>query len=101
MDSVITWTTVGGCLILGVCFMRLLGVVYRNGKIDTDALSLVRSASLWPLTCTVAALVLPVAIMALRPDWVSVLTWAMVVLAVGGAAWAIERGIRRVRSSRI
>lgn len=100
MGDISTWATGIGLLIAAVFYLRMLRVVYLDGKLDPAAFLVFRSASLRPLFVMVAVLVLCAVAMGVFPFAVPGLLWAMGLAVLAGWIWMAERGIRAVRVSR-
>lgn len=100
MDAVMSWTTGVGIVVFGIFFWRLLRTVYVDGRLDQAAISRVRSASILPAFSTVGLLILCVLSMEWFPSAISALVIAIIVIALGGGIWSMERGIFAVRASR-
>lgn len=100
MNNPLSWATALGVLICMICFMRLLAVVYQRGKLDYEAVRVIRKASLLPLAIMVVLLALAGFGLSHSVQTIRFIPWAMLVIAVGGSICTIDRGIRAVRERR-
>lgn len=100
MNNPLSWATAIGLSICMICFMRMLAVVYQNGKLDLVAVRVIRKSSLLPLTIMVAALALVCGGLAYSAQTIPFIPWAMLVIVLGGAIWSVGRGINAVRKLR-
>lgn len=100
MNSPLSWATALVVLICLIWFMRMLAVLYQNGKLDQAAKLVFRTASLFPLAIMVVSLALAGIGLALSTQTIRFIPWAMLLIVLGGTIWAIERGMRAVRKSR-
>ena len=79
------------------CYMRMLRVLYINGKLDQTAFLMMRSASLLPLGIMITAMLLAWFALTWIGVAVLIVPWVIGGLAVLGSVWACERGVRVVQ----
>lgn len=95
-----SWATALGFLICVIWFIRLLAVVYQNGRLDQAAVRVIRNSSLVPLTIMSASLALAGFGLAFSVQTIRFIPWAMLLIALAGSIWGVERGIKEVRKHR-
>lgn len=95
-----TWATVIGIAVVFSCYMRMLRVLYVNGKLDRTAFLTMRSASLLPLGVMLTAMVLAWFVLAWIGAAAPVVPWVIGGLVIVGSVWACERRVRAVRRQR-
>ena len=100
ISSPSSWVVLVSIAVLLFCYMRMLRVLYVNGKLDWPAFSMMRSASLLPLGVMVAAMALAWFVLAWAGSAVVMLPWALGGIAILGSVWACERGLRAVKRHR-
>lgn len=81
--------------------MRMLRVLYINGKLDQTAFLMMRSASLLPLGIMITAMLLAWFALTWIGVAVLIVPWVIGGLAVLGSVWACERGVRVVQRQRL
>lgn len=81
--------------------MRMLRVLYINGKLDQTAFLMMRSASLLPLGIMITAMLLAWFALTWIGVAVLIVPWVIGGLAVLGSVWACERGVRVVQRRRL
>jgi len=92
-----TWGTLIGIAVVFFCYMRMLRVLYINGKLDQTAFLMMRSASLLPLGIMITAMLLAWFALTWIGVAVLIVPWVIGGLAVLGSVWACERGVRVVQ----
>lgn len=81
--------------------MRMLRVLYINGKLDQTAFLMMRSASLLPLGIMITAMLLAWFALTWIGVAVLIVPWVIGGLAVLGSVWACEGGVRVVQRQRL
>ena len=100
MNNPLSWATALGILMCLIWFMRLLPVVYQDGKLDQKAVRVMRKSSLLPLAIMVASLALAGFGLANSEQTIRFIPWAMLLITLVGSIWVVERGIREIRKYR-
>lgn len=95
-----TVATLFGIAVLLLCYLRVLSVMYVDGKFDLSAKQVFVSASLVPLGAMLGGMLLGWLVLSRVGASAGTIPWVVGGIAIVGSACACERGVRAVKAHR-